>query len=770
MAPALTPRPPLAAIFLLSAATLAYEVLLTRLFSLIQWHHFAHMIISLALLGFGLSGALLTVFGARLVRRLHASLAWAAAGFGISATLAFLVAQAVAFNPLELAWDARQSLRLLATYGVLALPFLCAGGGIGLALMALAEHRHRLYAADLLGAGSGAVAVVGLLLWVSPERALLLVGGLGLLSAALFARALRHRLALAALALLLAGLPPPTVAPSSYKPLQQALAAHGARVLAQVDGPQGRATALVNEQVPFRDAPGLSPTSPHLPPPQIALFLDGEPAGGVPLGDRRYLGELPSAAPYALLRGKVEDRRVLVFGLGTAAWQALELGASRPRVVEANASLLRLFERLPRQPEWPEVTLADARAFLAGDRERHDLIAVDVPVIPGGLAALRENHLLTIEGLRALLARLTPEGWLAISTSASLPPREALKLVAIVRAVLGDAAAGRIALVRGYRSVTLLVKASPLDARDTAALVDFRAPRGFDIDYPPGLGDGANPRADLADGVAALLGAEAEDFRARYRFDLTPASDDRPYFFHFFRAEAAAELFSMRAAGGMALLDWGYFTAWATLAQAILLAALLLLPSRKRGGGAPVFAYFAALGLGFMLLEIAFMQQLVLLLGHPVYAVALVLAAFLVGAGLGARVSPRFAGRMGWVVLAIIALAIAELLLLPHLAAALAHWPLVARMAAAALLIAPLAFFLGMPFPLGLAALGDNHPAAAWAWGVNGAASVIAAIAAQLMAAHFGFGIVVLAGASLYLLAWASHSRLASRRGGEAES
>ena len=450
-------KPPLAAIFVLSAATLAYEVLLTRLFALILWHHYAQMIISLALLGFAVSGTVLAAFGPRLARRLQPSLCAAAAGFGLTAGAAFLLAAATAFNPLELGWSWQQPLRLLATSVLLALPFVCAGGAIGLALVALAQQRHRIYAADLFGAGSGALAVVGLLEWVPPERALLFVGALGLLAAALFARPPPWRLALTALALALSCLPAPALAPTPYKTLARTLPTQGTRVLAEVDGPQGRATALVNEQVPFRDAPGLSLASPFTPSPQIAFFLDGEPAGGVPLGDRRYLRELPSAAPYALR----ERPHTLVFGLGTATWQAQELGAAPLRVVEANASLLRLVDRLPAlaplPAPMPERALAAPRAHLAADRERYELVVVSIAAAPGGLAAVHEDPLLTVEGMHALLARLTAGGWLALSIDVGTPPRELLKLVATVRAAVGETATRRLALVRSFRTATLLV-------------------------------------------------------------------------------------------------------------------------------------------------------------------------------------------------------------------------------------------------------------------------------------------------------------------------
>ena len=148
---------------LISAASLGYEILLMRLFSIIQWHHFAYMIISLALLGYGASGTFLSILGDRFRRRFVEAYLTYAALFGVSAIGGFLLAQKIAFNPLEILWDPQQFLRLIGISGLLLLPFLCAASCVCLALSEFREHLHRIYAVDLVGAGLGSLGVVLLL-------------------------------------------------------------------------------------------------------------------------------------------------------------------------------------------------------------------------------------------------------------------------------------------------------------------------------------------------------------------------------------------------------------------------------------------------------------------------------------------------------------------------------------------------------------------------------------------------------------------------------
>ena len=175
-------HPPVFAIGLLSAGALAYEVLLMRLFSIVQWHHFAYMVISLALLGYGVSGTFLSLAQQRLLRRFNAAFCGNVGLFGITSVACYLLAQRVPFNPEAVLWDLRQPLRLLIMYLLLATPFFFAANAIALAFIGFRGQIARAYAADLLGAGLGSLSVIALLLLQPPLPALGMVGALGMAS------------------------------------------------------------------------------------------------------------------------------------------------------------------------------------------------------------------------------------------------------------------------------------------------------------------------------------------------------------------------------------------------------------------------------------------------------------------------------------------------------------------------------------------------------------------------------------------------------------
>src|SRR5207244_11061466 len=155
--------PPLAAIAMLSAAALGYEILLMRLFSIIQWHHFAYMMISVAMLGYGAAGTFVALSQRFLCAHFAPVFIAFATAFGITAVGGFLIAQQIAFNPLELLWDPQQPLRLLAVYALLFVPFFCAATCICLTFTRFGGDAHRVYAYDLGGAGAGCLGILALL-------------------------------------------------------------------------------------------------------------------------------------------------------------------------------------------------------------------------------------------------------------------------------------------------------------------------------------------------------------------------------------------------------------------------------------------------------------------------------------------------------------------------------------------------------------------------------------------------------------------------------
>jgi spermidine synthase len=786
-------RPPVMAVALISAAALAYEILLMRLFSIVLWHHFAYMIISLALLGYGASGAAV-LLAQRLVERRFAGLfSGAAAAFGAGAMLCFVLAQRVPFNPLEILWDPMQPLYLLAVYLLLLLPFLCAGACVCMALACCRGMQARLYSFDILGAGVGSLVVIGLLFVFSAEQTLKGLGALGAITAAVawLECGARPRAWAALPALLAVGLlawPAAWLAPvmSPYKELSQALRVPHARVVEQRSSPLGLVSVVESPRIPLRHAPGLSLTAATEPPPQLGVFTDGEGLNALTRFDGRreslaHLDQISSALPYHLL----QRPRVLVLGAGAGAdvLQAHYHGAAQVDAVELNPQVVELVRG--RFADFAgglyttigRVHVAEARGFVAATDERYDLIQVALldsfSAASAGLHALAENYLYTVEALQDGLRHLQPGGLLAITRWVKLPPRDALKLfaaavTALERSGVADPAS-RLALIRSWRTTTLLVRNGRFEPRQIAAIRAFCAARSFDVAFYPGMrAEEANrynvvDGPDLFEGAIALLGPGREDFLRRYKFHVAPATDDKPHFFHFFKWRSLPELLSIEGRAGLPLLEWGYPVLVLTLAQAALVSVLLVgLPlawvsrgARGRAASRPrVLAYFLAIGFGFMFVEIAFIQKFVLFLSHPLYAVAVVLFAFLLFAGLGSRWSQRLGMPMGWVVLAIALSAAACLAALPLLFQHAMGLPDGARIVICAAMVAPLAFFMGMPFPLGLARVEVAEPGLiAWAWGINGCASVTAAVLATLLAMHIGFTAVVATAIVLYVVA-----------------
>lgn len=801
------PTPILFAIAIVSAAVLSYEVLLMRLFAIVQWHHFAYMAISIALLGFGASGTFLFLVQRQLRPRFAAAFTANAAVFGISAPLGFAIAQRLPFNTLEVVWQPGQLLYLLAFYLLFAAPFFAGANCIGLAFQHFGKAIGRIYATNLVGSGAGALGLVGLLQVLPPEDALRLVAGLGIGAAALAATVLDKRRGWP-LGLLTAAILMPLAMPASwtelrlspYKSLSVALTVPGAEVIGETSSPLGQLTVVASPKVPFRHAPGLSLTNTVEPPPQLGVFTDG---GGLTaitafageLQPLAYLGATTSALPYHLL----QEPDVLVLGAGGGAniLQALYHGAATIDAVELDPGMVRLVAETHRDfagglyglPS-VRVHVAEARAFVAGSGSSWDLIQIPLldsfAAAAAGVHGLSESYVYTTEALEAYLRHLKPGGYLAITRWLKLPPRDSLKLFATAIQVLerqGAAEPGRrIAMVRGWNTLTLLVRNGEIGPGEADRIRAYTKERAFDLAYVPGMASTEANRFNILQepyfhqSALVLAGPERDDFIARYKFDIRPADDDRPYFFDFFRWHSLEEFFALRSVSGAALIEWGYPILFATLLQAaVLSAALIVLPLwlRRRDATARmpgrwrVMGYFTCLGLAFMFIEIAFIQRFTLFLGHPIYAVAVVLAGFLVFAGMGSGLAPRFSAwidrgflarltPIGMAVTTVAVIALCYVAVLPPLFARSMALNEGARIALTLLLIAPLGFFMGMPFPLGLARVSEHMPALVpWAWGVNGCFSVISAVLAAILAIHFGFTVVVGIAAVLYVAAGA---------------
>jgi hypothetical protein len=790
-----------AAISILAGAAVAHEILLVRLFSILLWHHYAYMIISVALLGIGASGtALAATRGALTSSRFTMVFVGCAVLFAISTVGGFALAQRVVFNPLEVIWDLNQQLYLARTYLLLTLPFFAAGAAIGLAFIHLREQIAAIYRADLLGAGAGALLILALLYVLPPQDCLRVISGLGFVAAALAAWA-SSAPCLAAGFAALAVISPVAwpvswlqLQPSQYKGLSVALTAPGTQVLTQRSSPLGLLTVVESLAIPLRYAPGLSLGATTEPPPQLGVFTDAEALTVITrfTGDKSglaYLDQQTAALPYQLLERP--DTLILGAGGGADVLRALYHDAKSIDALELNPDLVDLV-RGPlsafagRIYDREDVTLhiAEARSFVEASEQRWDLIQLALldsfTSAAAGVQALGESPLYTVEALQAYHRHLAPGGLLAITRWLLAPPRDPIKLFATAVLTLermGASSPGdQLAMIHSWNTTTLLIKNGQFDAAEIAVIRAFANTRSFDVAWYPGMPEvEANRYNRLAEpylyrAAVALLGPQREQFLEDYKFYITPATDDRPYFFRSFKWALLPELMAQRAQGGLSQADAGYLVVIATLVQSVLASlVLILLPLAilraehqhpKHGGVArwQVALYFLFLGFGFIFIEISFIQRFTLFLGHPLTAIGVVLAAFLVFAGLGSGIAAQLTRRhriaIAIATAGIIVLAGTYMIILPILLPALITWPPFAKTAITLVLIAPLGFAMGLPFPLGLERVAAEAPdLVPWAWGINGCASVVGAVLASILAMHIGLTLVVCLALGLYAIA-----------------
>ncbi len=448
-----------AATLLVSAGAIGYELLLMRALSIVQWHHFAYMIISLALLGYGASGTFIAIFKRRLEARFESAFAASALLFSVSMVLCFALGQRVPFNALEIVWDSRQFLYLALVYLVFFVPFFFAAACIGLAFTCRHQSISRIYFFDLVGAGVGAMLIIGLLFVFIPQNALLMLMMLPLIASLIMgiASSARTPLMLAQiiwLTLLVSGIPQQQLdlRISDYKGLSQALQVIDSRVLTISSSPLGLITVVESPTVPVRHAPGLSFGTRHVPPQQLSVFTDADSMSAITRFDGNlealgFLGDVTAALPYALL----DEPDVLVLGAGGGSDVLLALyhGANSIDAVELNPQMTGLVRDTYAEFAGfvyndPRVTLhtKEARGFVAQSDAQYDLIHIGLLDSFGasgaGVQSLNESYIYTVEAIREYLEHTRPGGVLAITRWLKHPPRDSLKLIATAVRALGS--------------------------------------------------------------------------------------------------------------------------------------------------------------------------------------------------------------------------------------------------------------------------------------------------------------------------------------------
>ncbi len=720
----------------------------------------------------------------------------------------YLLTNWLPFDSFSIAWDSKQAGILLLYYPALAAPFFFCGMAVGLLLSAFPQSAGPVYAVNLLGSSAGCLAALAAPAFLGGEGTVVMSAGLSAL-AALTVRPMDgvsppegkrrsgHRsvfLPGAALFLILFAVTDAAlrllgeggfgfleVRLSPYKSLSYTMQQPGAEVIYRRWNAFSRVDLVQSPGI--HSLPGLSYRYLQALPAQDGLLIDGDdlsPVVQAP-GGAAFADYLPSA-PVFRLRPQA-DALVLEPRGGLDVLAALHAGARRVTAVEVNPLVVDAAGGIYHDPR-VETVLESDRSYLRRTERRFDLIVLSLASsyhpVRSGAYSLAEDYRYTVEAFADALARLKPGGLMAVTRWLQYPPSEELRTFALAVTALesrGGDPRRQIAAWRGYNTATILVKESPFTAEELGLLRESTAGLAYDLIYAPDIrAEETNrfnvlPESIYYRAFMDLLSARPRDaFYAAYPFDVSPPTDDHPFFGHFFKWSQAGQVIAEFGRVWQPFGGAGYFVILALLILALLsAAALIVLPliARRKtadvsppGIRAPTGAvhqllYFGLIGFGFLLVEIPLIQRFILFLGQPAYAMTAVLFSLLVFSGLGSMFSRRLPLRISLAFL-ILLLLVAPFLLPPLFSAALGL-PFLGRLGLSVLVLAPVGFLMGIPFPGGIRwalAGGESSQPIPWIWTVNGAASVVAAVLAALLMLSFGFAWVFTAGALCYAGAW----------------
>jgi spermidine synthase len=779
------------AVGLASFSTIALELMLTRVLSVTMYYHFAFMVISIAMLGLSISGVSIYLLP-RFFRDRRAPLQ--AAGFMLLFSLLSLwMLKSAIDNPISLTHWRDNLGRLGSLYLSSALTMLSSGFAISLAISAAKERIGQVYAFDLVGAALGCVFVIPTVSAFGGPGALIAAAGAGALSAALFAlasgdvasRPVRFGLGGAGLlvALVLFGVAAGENTAQRFGPARNP------------DKFLGRRPVEFEKWNSFSQITvGPAGASDHK-----WIFIDADAATRLWSGDiakdgykapRRY-GEVRVAALVYALR---HERTALIIGPGggTDVISALHHGVPKVVGVEVNPIIVNDIARgqyagfngdLYRNPK-VTVVVDEGRSYIRRSGELYGSIQATLvdtwAASSSGAFTLSENNIYTVEAFTEFLDRLAPGGIIAVTRWYDAnQPKEFLRLMAVAREALQRRGVPAAEINQHFvmatdleRRGTLLLNRDPFTAAEVQTLADKATEGSLRLLFAPHRPTG--PQAGAGDKLVSfedsflasfLRAPDAAEFLGKLPYNAAAVTDDRPFFFYNLRPADLLSIVSRLTS--IEINNLGVAILLALLLASIVLTALLVvLPlliferkalRQERTRKLRVLGFFLSLGLGFILVEIGFMQTFVLFLGHPIYALAVVLASLLAASGFGSALSGRGAARFGLgghvrrAVLALGGVLLIYAFALTPLFHALLGAPLAVRIFLSVLLVFVPGVLMGTLLPSGVRVANQlGAGTVSWAWGLNGAASVVGSILAMALSMNVGFTLALLVGVAVY--------------------
>jgi spermidine synthase len=746
------------------------------------------MVISVALLGFGAAGTLLSLFRRQMMKHTEMFLPLLMITSGISMALVTDVSQLslIRFDSYLLFAEYNHIGRLLMTYLLFFIPFFLGALAIGLIFINHAENIGRIYFANLLGSGAGALLALALL-WFFYSRQLPAFISILPLMAGLMIIPKRKKnfhacIALVAVAIIFWKISqPPHLVLSEYKDLEKALHLPDARITHERTSPYGYIQTISSPVL--RYAPGLSLTAQKTATVKTAVFINGDWFGPIMEKNENdtdfILDHTTLALPYIM----AERKEVLVLrsGTGVDVSHAFSRGTKKIVAVEPNTAILSLLKKeLSNDNDslfyHPSLVIhnMEPRTFLLTDTSHYDLICIPMTGSFGGSAglnALQEQYILTKEAIKGMWQKLNTRGVISINSWMDYPVRYPLKILATMVEVIEDMGIqhpeDHIAAIRSWGTISFVMTKSPLQEKEIQNIRDFCEEMWFDPAVLRGLR--AEERlqynqfqdSSFFDYVDIIFSSLKNDFYSGYDFNIQPATDNKPYFSQFIKWKSFHRLGDIFGNRSLPFFELGYLLVMITLVQISLVSfVLIILPLFKIGWKGknkfPTFLYFGGIALGYMFVEIVFIQRFILYFGQPVYSASAIITSLLIFSGIGSYTSAYFQQRkrrMRVAFIGIILTLFAYSFILTPLLQQTVDANLTLKLLVIFFLTAPLAFLMGIPFPSGIFQLSKtNSLQIPWAWGLNGCISVISTALATIVAVELGFSWVMLLAALAYCL------------------
>ena len=795
-------------LFFISAAILSYEISLMRLLKIEGFGNFTYFAIGIALTGFGTSGTILLSFRKKILILLKKDDIhfFSNIGFILSISSSYFISQFIHFDPLHLLWDRKQLIYLSIRLLLYIIPFIL--GSLAIITSFLTDKSTVVYFYNMIGSGIGIILTV-ILFWYVDTKYILLIPYLFSLFALISLLLLTPNLLRILLLNIVVFLSLLTILKSNiyilpYKDIRKIFNFPDAKITLKKNSPYGTLTIVDSKMMRF--APGLSLKFRGKLPKQMAMFIDGDMYSTTDdtITSNYYNFQIQSL-PYKI----ISNFTSLIYPIagGQPIIRASIHGANKIFAICENPLILKyvkniLKKNLKQVDQNIKILRISPRRFLTIKNKKFDIIDISLsdtqPSLLGGLYSQDVNYLLTVKAFEEYIEHLKENGILSISVNLKYPPRDILKLtstliyaykninlkenryqnvinVKTLKTASKHLFSKHIFIARGMDVAIIIFKKSILTSKDIFILKNECKKLAFDLVYYKGIKkDEINKYFIIKDNayfnnINSLI-SDTVRFKNNYIFNISPPSDNNPYFYNFIKIKNIPYFFAKMGKKWLYFIESGNIINFITfIATSILSIILILLPvtfiseiKNRNTKLSIIFIYFSFIGIGYMIVEVVLIEMLKKFYDDPVISASIILASLLIFSGLGSFSLNRITERTNKV-------GIKNIILFPSLSTSIfliflllflspihnltLALPNCIRIFISIMVISPVAFVMGMPFPIGIISLKKSPlKSTIWAWSINGYFSVITSVGLNIILPIYGFYLFMLIASFLYFL------------------